>query len=52
MDGASHASYKEIMWVMKFVLDTKQYYLKMQPVDQGKDWDLISYCDSDWASGC
>jgi hypothetical protein len=21
----------------------------MQPVDEGKDWDLISYCDSDWA---
>jgi hypothetical protein len=21
----------------------------MQPVDEGKDWNLISYCDSNWA---
>jgi hypothetical protein len=21
----------------------------MQPVDEGNDWDLKSYCDSDWA---
>jgi hypothetical protein len=48
MDGANHAGYKEMLRVMKFVLDTKQYCLKMQPVDEGKDWDLISYCDSDW----
>jgi hypothetical protein len=34
-----------------FVLDTKQYCLKMQPVNEGKDWDLVSYFDSDWASG-
>jgi hypothetical protein len=21
----------------------------MKPVEEGKDWDLVSYCDSDWA---
>jgi hypothetical protein len=21
----------------------------MRPVEGGKDWDLVSYCDSDWA---
>jgi hypothetical protein len=21
----------------------------MQPIEEGKDWDLVSYCDSDWA---
>ena len=49
MDGASHAAYKEMLRVMKFVLDTKQYCLKIQPKDEGKEWDLVSYCDSDWA---
>ena len=48
MDGASHAAYKEMLRVMKFVLDTKQYCLKIQPKDEGKEWDLVSYCDSDW----
>jgi hypothetical protein len=37
----------QMLWVMTFVLDTKQYCLKMQPVDEGKDLDLVSYCDSD-----
>jgi Reverse transcriptase (RNA-dependent DNA polymerase) len=49
MDAASHAAYKEMLRVMKFVVDTKQYCLKMQLVDDRKDWDLVSYCDSDWA---
>jgi hypothetical protein len=49
LDDASHAAYKEMLNVMKFVLDTKQYCLKTQPVDDGKDWDFITYCDSDWA---
>ena len=49
MDGASHAAYKEMLRVMKFVLDTKQYCLQMQPKDEGKEWDLASYCDNDWA---
>jgi Reverse transcriptase (RNA-dependent DNA polymerase) len=49
MDATSHATYKEMLRVMKFVVDTKQYCLKMQPVDDGKDWDLVSYCDRNWA---
>jgi hypothetical protein len=35
--------------VMKFVVDTKQYCLKMRPIEEGKDWDLVPYCNSDWA---
>jgi hypothetical protein len=42
-------SYKEMLRVMKFVVDTKQYCLKMRPVEGGKDWDLVSYCNSDRA---
>jgi hypothetical protein len=48
MDAASHAAYKEILRVMKFVVDTAQYCLKMRPIEEGKDWDLVSYCNSDW----
>ena len=49
MDGASHAAYKEMLRVMKFVLDTKEYCLKLQPINETKNWNLVSYCDSDWA---
>jgi hypothetical protein len=49
MDAASHAAYKEMLRVMKFVVDTKQYCLKMRPIEEGKDWDLVSYCNSNWA---
>jgi hypothetical protein len=38
-----------MLMVMKFVFDTKQYCLKMRPVEGGKDWDLVSYCNSNWA---
>jgi hypothetical protein len=49
MYAASHAVYKEMLRVMKLVVDTKQYCLKIRPVEGGKDWDLVSNCDSDWA---
>jgi hypothetical protein len=49
MDAASHAAYKEMLRVMKCVVDTKQYCLKMRSIEEGKDWDLVSYCESDWA---
>jgi hypothetical protein len=34
---------------MNFLVDTKQYCLKMLPVEGGKDWDLVSHCNSNWA---
>jgi hypothetical protein len=43
------AAYKEMLRVMKCVVDTKQYCLKMRSIEEGKDWDLVSYCESDWA---
>jgi Reverse transcriptase (RNA-dependent DNA polymerase) len=49
MDGASHAAYKEMLRVMKFVLETKEYCLKMQPIEEAKNWNLVTYCDSDCA---
>jgi hypothetical protein len=31
MDGASLAAYKEMQRVIKFILDTKMHWLKLQP---------------------
>jgi hypothetical protein len=39
MHAASHAAYMEMLRVMKCVVDTKQYCLKMRPIEEGKDWD-------------
>jgi hypothetical protein len=30
-------------------LDTKDYCLKLNPVFENEEWDLVSYCVSDWA---
>ena len=49
MDGANLAAYKEMLRVIKFVLDTKDYCLKLNPVFENEEWDLVSYSDSDWA---
>jgi hypothetical protein len=37
MDGASGVAYTEMLRVMKFVMDTKQYCLKMQSKEEGKE---------------
>jgi hypothetical protein len=35
--------------VIKFVLDTKEYCLKLAPELENEEWDMVSYSDSDWA---
>jgi hypothetical protein len=51
MDGASPAAYKEMKRLLKFVIDTKSYGLKLNPFkDRGQQkWILTVYSDSDWA---
>jgi hypothetical protein len=49
MDGASLASYEDMQRVIKFVLDTKLHSLKLQPRHENDTWDLLFYCNSDWA---
>jgi hypothetical protein len=49
MDGANLAAYKEMLRVVKFVLDTKDYCLKLNPIFENEEWDLVSYSNSDWA---
>ena len=49
MDGVNLAAYKEMLRVIKFVLDTKEYCLKLAPELENEEWDMVSYSDSDWA---
>jgi hypothetical protein len=51
MDGATEAAFKEMCRIVKFVLDTREFGLKLQPFVLLKD-DMVSmtmYTDSDWA---
>jgi hypothetical protein len=50
MDGANLDAYKELLRVAKFVLDTKDYYLKLNPIFENEEWDLVSFSDSDWGA--
>jgi hypothetical protein len=49
MDVATLAAYKEMLRVIRFVLDTKLLYLKADPKKDEKDWNLMVYSCSDWA---
>jgi hypothetical protein len=50
MDGASLAALKELKRVIKFVLDTRDLGLKIEPkiTGSGDDWDIVIYTDSDY----
>jgi hypothetical protein len=51
-DGPTQAVYKELKREIRFVLDTEQYGLKIEPripQNSGEPWDLILFPDSDWA---
>jgi Reverse transcriptase (RNA-dependent DNA polymerase) len=50
MDKANLHAYKELKRLIKFVLDTKNYGLKMKPRGSfDNEWFLNVYTDSDWA---
>jgi hypothetical protein len=49
MDGANLAAYKEMLRVVKFVLDTRDYCLKLNPICENEGWDLVFYSNSNWA---
>jgi hypothetical protein len=49
MDGASVAVYKEMVRVIRSMLDTRDTCLKLKPNLIDKNWDLVVYSDSDWA---
>ena len=52
LDKPTPAAMKELLRVVKFVLSTRNYGLKIEPRimnDQNDQWDLVAYTDSDWA---
>ena len=51
LTGANPAAYKEMLRVIKFVLDTRSMGLRIEPHPmEGKlVWNLVAYTDSDWA---
>jgi hypothetical protein len=49
MEGANYAALKELHRCIKFVLDTKEWGLRMEPTFDREVWDLKVYCDSDYA---
>jgi hypothetical protein len=50
MDSATWGAYNELLRVIKFVIDTKTFGLKVQPkLDNNLGWDLQIFCHRDWA---
>jgi hypothetical protein len=50
MSSATEAAWKELMRVIKFVLDTRSYGLKLEPTMESDGmWTITVYTDSDWA---
>lgn len=51
MDKPTPAPYKEIKRVIKYIIDIKDYGLKMCPIPLNEDrkLEVILYSDSDWA---
>jgi len=48
MDKPTKAAMKELHRAIKFVLDTADYGLKIEPVKRNEKWNLEIYTDSDW----
>jgi hypothetical protein len=50
MDRASPEAFKELCRVIKYVLDTADYGLRIKPmIEKNTEWNLVVYSDSDWA---
>ena len=49
MDGATEVGFQELLRVIKYVLDTENYGLKLEPKKENDMWNLEAFSDSDWA---
>jgi hypothetical protein len=49
LDGATPNAYKEMLRLTKYVLDTRDRGLKVEPTATSLNWELLVYTDSDWA---
>jgi len=50
LDGVSEVTFKELKHVIKFVLDTADYGLKIKPIEKpvGEAWTMMVFLDSDY----
>jgi hypothetical protein len=50
LDGTSPAAYKELMRVLKYVMDTKNLSLRIQPKkkDRTSQWNMVAFSDSNF----
>jgi len=49
MDGATEVGFQELLRVIKYVLDTEGYGLKLEPKKDTEMWSITAFSDSDWA---
>jgi hypothetical protein len=49
MDKATKGTYLEMLRLVKFVIDTKNFGLRIKPELKGENLSLRVFCDSDWA---
>ena len=49
MDGATPCAFKEMNRLLQYVIDTKNYGLRMDPIiDHSAEWNIKVFTDSDW----
>ena len=47
-DGANPVAYKELLCVIKYILNTKNLGLKIEPMgNSNKPWDIMCFSNSD-----
>ena len=49
LDGATQEAFKELHRFIKYILDPKTWGLKFRPTFDSNSWDLVCFCDSDYA---
>ena len=40
---------KELLCVIKYIIDTKEFGLKICPTDKENEWFIVAFSDSDYA---
>ena len=49
-DGANPVAYKELLHVIKYVINTKNLGLKIEPMENSNEtWEIVCFGDSDYA---
>ena len=49
LEGATQEAFKLLHCIIKYVLDTKTWGIKFRSTFDSDLWDLVCFCDSDYA---